>query len=186
MSQHNFWPAPTTPTGVSFYQPTSGDSINLREELRGIFHGTATESAKAHWIVLRKMDLTKRSQYWNEETLEAIGGPAYEYTDIVVRTRRRINDSHSVQDEMQSFADPGQIHVTTGMYFFEHDVKPKKEDEIFEIDYDLSICPTAPRLDRIPYPYKEKHIIRESIPLRLDQGGRTEYWACYVRRDYVE
>lgn len=81
------------------------------------------------WGVLRVMDLTKKSKFWNAQTKEAVDGPQWEYRDYLVRLRR----------VYEPIADP---HPTThagveafypNSFYLASTVRPKKEDIIMEI-----------------------------------------------------
>ena len=57
------------------------------------------------WMVLRSFDITKKSKYWDDVTKESVGGPPYEYKDIILKGRRveklGQGDVESVQSRQQ-------------------------------------------------------------------------------------
>jgi len=176
--------SPTVPLN-SMYPDAIKDPIDLRDQLNIILFGGEGESAKGHWIVYRRMDLTQHSEYWNSETREAVGGPPWEYEDTIVRTRSVIGRAAGLMSDMEQYSDVGIINTTYSTYYFEYDLNPKKEDEIYEMVDEMDVVrSTKPIL--IDLPYKIRYVIRDAIPYRCDDGGRIEYWACICRRDVVE
>jgi len=182
----DFYPSelPIVDSNPMFPVSSPRDSIDLRKEMDKILFGGDAESAKGHWVIYRRMDLTMRSEYWNSDTREAVGGPAWEYTDEVVRTRHLIGRSAGLLSDMEQYTDVGIMNVMYLTYYFEHDVNPKKEDEIYEIDESVAVALTKPNV--VPLPYKARYVIREALPFRSDQGGRIEYWVCICRKDVVD
>lgn len=60
--------------------------INIRRHVKGLTRGDSKTIAQGKWIVLRTMRIGQYSKYWNAARQEAIGGPKWEYDDILIRT----------------------------------------------------------------------------------------------------
>jgi len=81
------------------------------------------------WGVLRSFDLTNRSRWWNAKTGEAINGPAWEYTDYLVRMRRVYQPVAAPTPTVSQ----GVIASYPDSFFLSSVKRPKKEDIIMEI-----------------------------------------------------
>jgi hypothetical protein len=120
-----------------------------------------------HWGILRSFDLTKKSKWWNPQTGEAINGPQWEYKDYLVRLRR----------VYEPIIDP---HPSTHMgveayypdsFFVASNVRPKSEDNIFEIaEAEWS---KVPRVAHVLYQHQIK------LP-DYKRDGKLIYTRCYV------
>lgn len=159
-----------------------GLDINMRVELDAILRGDGSTPAQGHWIIYRRFDLTRRSQYWNEEYRESAGGPSWVHSDEIILCRHTQITAGSLTRFFEMELPPGMIHVDFRIYYVEHTVKPKPEDVIYEIDWDdHSVKPT---LDDIPLPDVAMFNINDVVPLRGD-NGRIEFYACLSRRETV-
>lgn len=81
------------------------------------------------WGVLRVMDMTHKSKWWDPKTKEAVNGPQWEYKDYLVRMRRvyePIVDPHPTTHAGVEAYYPNSIYMASV-------VRPKKEDIIMEI-----------------------------------------------------
>lgn len=141
---------------------------DLRNEFRDTIFGKAGELPRGHWIVFRKSDISRRSQYWNEERQESIGGPPFEYIDIL--TRARYNSFTSGKQENRDLM--GLTEKPVKLYHLDYSLKPKKEDYILEIQ-------NSDQLDK-----PNKFIVTAKYDILLvdeprDEHGRIEYYICY-------
>jgi hypothetical protein len=94
------------------------------------------------WFVLRSFDLTKKSQYWDEVSDEAIGGPAYKYNDIILKGRRVENiggDPETTESRQQN------TDIFKEVFYILGDIRPKKEDIIMAVPLDVRQQPTPPK-----------------------------------------
>jgi len=99
--------------------------INMRFEMSWIVNNTGWY---AGW---RKFDLTTRSQYWDEVAKESIGGPPWDYTDYVFKTRRIVPGRTSLENEI--LARFGTIERESLLYFIPHNIDIKREDWLYSL-----------------------------------------------------
>lgn len=136
------------------------------------------------WVVLRHFSEVK-SQYWNERTQEAVGGPPYEYTDTIVLAAKQmafmagrppvragVHPAENVVDLQENFR-----------YFLPPDVTIKEDDEI----YDLNIHGVKPTTidytesgvgTKITGRFKVKLV----IPYRDADQGKNQYTVVFTKR----
>jgi len=87
------------------------------------------------WVVLRSFDITKHSQFWIPSTHEAVGGPAYEYTDtlaevyMIAAGRVLSNQDTTVSEKVGAFLDKRSV------FYFKDNYVMKEYDEIYTLDY---------------------------------------------------
>lgn len=156
---------------------TNTNTIDLREELSWFLHGTGIEPPRGHWVVLRKYDRTQTSDYYFKHTKEGVEGPAFEYTDTLLRTRR-VPVTKRTEQLMPVKA--GIDIENTFVYYFEYDVNPRRYDDIFEVSLeDHSLKPDINSLT-----YMEKYKIKNIHPYR-EINGRIEYWLTIGKRDEI-
>jgi hypothetical protein len=153
--------------------------INLRSELSEILRGSSSKPQRGHWIIRRQFDFERKSEYHDDVFREGVGGPAYEYTDTVILTRR---DPMTLSDLGEATTPPGLLPGGKFIYYFEYDVVPSIKDQIFEVTW--SNHTVTPRLDQITNSRTAKYNIKDVFPYRSD-SGRIEYWACYAILDMV-
>lgn len=153
--------------------------INLRSEIKDLLNGTTGVPQKGHWIVYRRHDLTAPSEFWDEVYRSGVGGPAYQFVDVVMISRR---DPQFSAEANEASTDPGILVGGKYIYYFEHNIVPSTKDQLFEINWDNH--KVKPRLSQIPTPYVEKFNIKEVFPARGD-SGRIEYWYCLVNTDKI-
>ena len=94
------------------------------------------------WVVLRSFDLTKHSKYWNSTSHEAVGGPPYEYNDIILKGRRveKVrNDPEQTESRQQN------TNVYQVVFYLLGNIRPKKEDVIMEIHPSLKQIGKPPK-----------------------------------------
>lgn len=124
------------------------------------------------WMVLRSFDLTKKSQYWDDTSKEAIGGPPFLYNDIILKGRRVENIAGDVETP-QSRQQNTNIYRTV-FYVLGH-LRPKKEDIIMEINPDIRQDVKPPR-KVIPYELFDI----EHVEAKIEKGLIVS--KCYCRK----
>lgn len=159
-------------SGVS----TQGEGIDLRIETNRILYGGNGRVPKGHWVILRRYNYNKKSEFYNETTKEGVGGPGYEYTDELLRTRR-IPASRSPD---YNGLKAGGLLEDSLVYYFEYTVKPKVGQDIFELDLDDHSKKPKP----FTYKLEEKYKIKRVHPYRLENGN-VQYYTAMVERDEV-
>lgn len=159
----------------------SRKNIDLRKELHNLLHGSQAVNRIGQWVILRRFDLTKFSEFYNEITREGVGGPKYKYTDELYLTYKWNSFTSDPFNEQQVPA--GTMSVPLVTFFFEYNVNPKEEDDIFEFDWpDHTITPT---LSQISKPYSIRYNIKNASSYRLD-NGRIEYFECKSVKENVK
>jgi len=155
----------------------SSEGIDLRLEVRAILYGDSIKTPKGHWIAYRNYS-NKESDSWSSITKEGVEGPAYEYTDITLRTRRvPVAKAREQLHVLKSGLDIGDSFV----YYFDYTVIPKLGDDIFE----LSLVDHSPKSININnYKYIEKYKIQRKHPYRLDNGN-IQYWLVVAQYDEI-
>lgn len=156
-----------------------GEGIDLRIELNRLLYGTISKPPKGHWVVLRKFDSSSLSTSYNKYTHEGVGGPAYNYTDVILRTRRVPVSKRS--DELE----PMKVGVNIGdnyIYYFEWTVNPKIGYEILELDPTFNHSTTNPNLNNVSF--HDKYTIKRVHPYRQEHGN-IQYWAVVAEFDQV-
>ena len=125
------------------------DGINLDREFRDIVKDNGW------WMVLRSFNLAKHSQYWNEQSKEAIGGSPWEFNDIIFKGRRKesIFGDAETYETRQVLTD-----VYNTIFYIVSKVRPKKEDQLIEIPLDERLLPKAPRFVRAFEVFDIKHV----------------------------
>jgi len=141
-------------------------------ELKKLFEVDKT----AHWVILRQFDKTKPSEHWNPLTKEAVGGPAWEYTDELILARKSgPNRSFSPGGLNEEYTPIGLLDGANYRFYLTADVTPQLDDVIYEIEYQGNKKPTI-----IDLPFETKWNIITIIPMRDQEYGRIEYWICFV------
>lgn len=157
---------------------TQGEGIDLRQEMNWLLYGNSGRKPKGHWIVYRRFDRTKKSEFYSDRTHEGVGGPAYQYTDEFLRTRRVPLDRRGVPiDPLKAGVDIGDKYV----YYFEYTVVPKRGDQIFEIDWsDHLVSPT----NISSLTFTDRYTIMRTHGYRLE-GGNIQYYIVSAEFDEV-
>lgn len=84
------------------------------------------------WFILRSYDLTRKSKWWDPHNKEAIGGPAYEFKDYLVRGRlvpkiyRGASKNYKIQDL-------GELDFLYSTLYLTSNIPLKDEDDVMEI-----------------------------------------------------
>lgn len=153
-----------------------GEGIDLRIEMHNLLYGNVTVSPKGHWVVLRRFNYNIKSQFYNEATKEGVGGPAYSYTDELLRARRNTLSKSFGPDELKI----GGTLVDKFIYYFEYTVKPIVSYEIFELDWDNHLL--KPTLGSVNY--IERYKIEKVLPYRLENGN-IQYYSVMAQQDEI-
>lgn len=165
---------------TSFYPNfvSQGEGIDLRIEMQSILYGSSGRVPKGHWVILRKYDFCSPSSNYHQATKEGIGGPAYEYEDILLRTRRVPLAKGSDQlTSLKAGVDIGDRYI----YYFTYDVNPRRGWHIMELE--LNDHSSIPSLANITYS-DERYKIHRVHPYRLENGN-VQYWAVNAEYDEV-
>ena len=125
------------------------DYINLDYEFKDIIKDNGW------WMVLRSFNLAKRSTYWDDVSKEAIGGPAWQFNDIIFKGRRKegIRGDVETYETRQALMD-----VYNVTFYVMSTFRPKKEDIIIEIPTDLRFLKKAPKQVRAIDAFDIKHV----------------------------
>lgn len=157
---------------------SQGEGIDLRLEMNYILYGSANRKPKGHWVVLRKYDRTKTSEYYNKRTKEGVCGPAYEYNDEILRTRRVPVAFKGISIEPLKM---GQIMENRYIYYLEYNVEVKIGDHIIELALnDHANKPTSISRSMMA----ERYIVTAVHPYRLENGN-VQYHAVQAEVDSV-
>jgi len=155
---------------------SDAEGIDLRKEINAILYGGLGRKPKGHWVVYRRFDRTKVSQYWNPDTKEGVGGPAYEYTDELLKSRRMPAPRTETDDRIKA----GTVYQDEFVYWLEYTVAPKRGDYLYELNWDNhQYRPTTAQIS-----FYEKLIIHRVHPYRLENGN-IQYWAVLCRYDEI-
>lgn len=153
------------------------EGIDLRAEVIGLLYGTLGKMPKGHWVVFRRYDRTKPSQFYNSDTKEGVGGTPFAYTEELLRTRH--NDTGSKKDTL-GFLKSGEYDPKLRIYYFDWRVKPLLGDVIFELLLDDHT--NTPDINNlVKY---EIFKVKKVHPYRIDFGN-IAYYACECDRDMV-
>lgn len=157
---------------------TQGEGIDLRIEMQQILYGSSTRVPKGHWIVLRKYDFCSPSSNYHQATKEGVGGPAYNYEDILLRTRRvPLSKGSDSLTALKAGMDIGDRYI----YYFTYDVSPKRGWHIMEIEWDNHAI--TPDVDTVPLS-DDRYLIKRVHPYRLENGN-VQYWIVNAEYDEV-
>jgi len=161
--------------------------MNIRNEFSSImtdFEGIA------RWLVLRKFT-DQKSSYWNDVTKEAIGGPKYKYNDSLVEGYSvPVFTSATKKREGVVVMSPGDLDITSEIFYFKYDVPVAVEDEIYDLDWEHAEKPIVVYdksdenlVDRKVCP-KRKYSVKRVDPKRGDLG-RIEFKKVFTVRDMI-
>jgi hypothetical protein len=161
--------------------PSVGHGLDLRKWFDDML------ARFGHYVILRRYDTTTHSVYWNTLTKEAVGGPAWEYTDYVIRSRKVIMTSAGTLSALEMPAPPGLFTVEYVTYYLKwNSVLPgiTANDEIYEFVTPTSNIETGsvPKADVVEC--NTKYNIIETVDM-LGDAGRNEYYKCICKQDVV-
>lgn len=154
-----------------------GEGIDLRMEMHAILYGGLGKVGKGHWVILRKYDRARPSKYYNKRTHEGVDGPAFEYTDELLRTRQVPLSKYN--DQLLSIK-PGIDIDDMYVYYFEYMVNPKIGDDILELNLpDNGPTPILANVTPIA-----RYTIKRTHPYRLENGN-IQYWMALAKYNEV-
>lgn len=156
----------------------TSEGIDLRLEVRNILYGDIFNTLpKGHWVILRKYDRSNTSTNFNRDTKEGVNGPAYQYTDKLIRTR--YTDASSKRDTMD-FIKAGAVPDNGLVYYVEYTEIPTEGDYIMELRHlDHAVKPELNSVE-----INSRWLIKRVHPYRIDNGN-IAYYACICERDLV-
>ena len=141
---------------------SEADGIDLRIEMNRILYGSTFKKPLGHWVIVRVFDTSTRSKYFNRYSKEGIMGPAHDYVDHLVRTRRvpdSFGRSNIDEEKIAAMVDNKYI------YYLEYDVPIRDGDQIYELDIlDHTTIPTT-------YNFAGKYDVDRMHPYRLENGN---------------
>jgi len=153
--------------------------INLRYEMEKLL------DEYGHWVLLRHYDTTTFSEYYDEITGEGVGGPMYEWTDHVVRSRKVVQTTGGTLSAMEMTTPVGLLTVPYSVYYVKWDdmnaIIAPQLDEIYEFAWSKARAPIADECTALA---KVKYNILEAIDM-LGDGGRREFYTCICKADMV-
>lgn len=164
-------------SNVSLY-PNMIYGLDLRKFMDDIL------TSYGHYAMVRKYDTTRRSSFWNPVTKEAVGGPAWEYNDYIVKARKVIMTTGGTLTALETPTPMGLLSVDYVVYYFKwNSIRPNisRHDEIYEFDWSLA---REPQVDEIIEACNVKYNIIESIDM-LGDAGRKEFYKCLCKMDNV-
>lgn len=116
--------------------------MGFRENFNAMI--TNSRGGIGKWIVVRHFSTT-RSEYWNEQTKEAVGGPPFTYTDTVALGAKQLafEGGRPSQSVGVNILPLSKAVLETYRYFVPSDVTIEEDDEIFDLDHTGTTPPTA-------------------------------------------
>lgn len=148
------------------------------------------EEGIARWLLLRSFT-EEKSEYWNDITKEAIGGPAYTYSDSLVEGWSAPAVSGiSRKREGVVVVDPADLDITSECFYLMYDVLIKNNDEIYELDWEHAEKPTIvykrneEDLAQKKVCPKRKYRVQKVLNKRGDEG-RVEYVKAFCEREML-
>ena len=162
--------------------------MDLRAELKSFIE--IELGGIGRWVLVRTFSDVK-SQYWNEITKEAVGGLAYEFTDILHETyHTSVSEVGRAGKEGILSLDPGQFSMDTNVFYFFHDVVINENDHIYDLGWEHKEKPTVVyKLSEEDYVNKKvapksKYTVTKVIP-KYGDHGRIEYKIVYGEKNII-
>lgn len=140
-----------------------------------------------HWVLLRHYT-DEHSEYWNESTHEAVGGPAYKYVDTFVRAYSMSSMSLLRSSLGLNNTTVGNVDMSIVVYFVEANVEVYANDNLFELDYENSKKPSTIVYESNADASKgeakalKKYYIRRIEDMRAD-AGKIQYKMLFCEKD---
>lgn len=156
--------------------PGTAYGIDLRNEMEVLL------SEYGYYILVRHYDRSTYSQYWNNIAKEAVGGPAYEYTDYIALGRKVARTTETGATGGLEVPHPmGLVTIPYVTFYIKWDIvytdSISNEDEIMEFTWSNSRVPVVG--DAIPN-VTNRYNILDAADL-LGDTGRREYYMCICR-----
>jgi hypothetical protein len=135
-----------------------------------------------HWVLLRHFTSVINEDYYNEAYKEAIGGPKYEFVDIVIRAYSAPGAyGMALAADGKTRVEPVDIPTQSIIYYTQSDAIIAKEDLIFELDWNKKERPTVvytveeEDIDNWIVRPKRKAEVLKVVNYSSDTAGETEY-----------
>jgi hypothetical protein len=113
--------------------------MDLRKEIKNLI---INKEGVGRWVMVRHYS-AEHSEYWNEATKEAVGGPAYKYTDTLVESYSAPVSSMNMRFTGMKQDNFGIVDEDLQKFYFTHDVVIDENDEIFDLEYYAASRPTV-------------------------------------------
>lgn len=156
---------------------TQGEGIDLRAEMNACLYGSNGTLPKGHWVIYRRYDRSTPSKFYNKQTREGVSGPAFKYTDELLRTRRV---PIGFKGDSLTPLKVGQAIGDRYIYYLEYTVKPKRGDHIIELNIDDQS--TRPVISKSIL--ADRYILTAIHPYRLENGN-TQYFSIQAEYDEI-
>jgi len=158
-------------------------------DLRSEFIDLITEGESiGHWMCIRRFS-DEHSEYWRPESQEAIGGPAYKFTDEVMKVYSTLASkrwmSIGANQEQQ-----GTIDTKYKLFYLPYDVSIKVNDEVYELDCGGDLPkPTPVYKTSDENPSQRKYALKDKFKIKLVEkfralNGRVEYVIAFGEISY--
>lgn len=154
-----------------------GEGIDLRIEMHAILYGGLGKVPKGHWVTMRRYDRTQPSAFYKKQYHEGVNGPAFGFSDYLLRTRRvPVSKASEELQQLKAGIDIENMYI----YYFEYTVNPKIGDDILELSWnDHSIKPNLETVKPL-----ERFRIERVHPYRLENGN-IQYWLAVCKFNEV-
>jgi hypothetical protein len=173
----NLYPGITNSGSGSGLYPGMIVGIDLRREMDILM------AEYGYYVILRHFDRSRHSSYWDDIAKEAVGGPAYEYTDYIARARKVVRASLSGTGGLEEPTPLGLITLPYIMFYVKWNAALRYEitnaDEIMEF---TNTSTGVPGLEDALKSVTNTFNILLADDL-LGDLGRREYYACVSRLD---
>lgn len=160
--------------------------IDMRREFNELLNGG---DKMGRWILLRRFS-KEYSEYWDPATHEAVGGPAYKYTDELIRAFTTYIVSRSImQSQGMMVAGPINFDETYIKICVKHDVVVEENDEFFELKYEGFEKPKVvytiaeENIAQRKVAVKERYKVKKMDPV-YEENGKVAYKIVYAYRYY--
>ena len=138
------------------------------------------------WVLLRHFT-DEYSEYYDEITKEAVGGPKYKYKDNVLRayTAESAFGMSMTADGITRVA-PGDIPTQSKLYYFKSDVIIKQFDQIYVLPWVKKEKPIVVfkqeevNLEEGKIMPSTRCEVMKTVPLRIFEHGDIDYIKVYT------
>jgi hypothetical protein len=156
--------------------------IDLQYEHDCLTYGDGRTVPQGFWVVLRLMRIGEYSQYWNENTKEAVGGSKYNYDDGIVRCINRpgsLTAKRALSMPITDLKGSGSDDVDQRVFAILTPTVPRmptEDDLLFEIDKHEGVDMPTP-----PIKVLTRHKILDSYPVYGDNGRIEVIYLSTIR-----
>ena len=174
----NLYPNIGNPRNSTSLYSGFSPGIDLRKEMDILM------SEYGHYVIIRHFDKTKRSEYWNNIAKEAVGGPAWEYTDYITLSRRVYRSTLTGTTAGLEMPNPaGLLDIPYITFYIKWDGTRThgitNSDIIMQFDWSSN---RKPSVDEALHAVTGRYDILEAADM-LGDMGRREYYICLTRSD---